>query len=394
MVRTCTDCSIRMDLKRTVKNNKIFLALYQSVGSFVLRIVSRFVSCDNHLILFVSYGGRYYNDSPMYIYEQMLKDSRYKGYKLVWAFVKPEEHPDIPNKVKIDTLTYYMIALKARCWITNVVVERGLNFKPKHVFYFYTTHVTLPKLTGYDAAGKLEVAKRFRYKFDLSCAQSEYEKRLQYSMYGLKHSQVMVCGYPKNDRLANVAIEEYKKLRAIIGIPEDKKAILYAPTFRGNIDDDAVCPIDFNVWKEKLGDDFIILFRAHPVVASRINMEPYKPFLLDVSSYPDNVDLMIAADVLISDYSGIFFEFGVQDKPMYCFAYDYEEYTKVWKLYMDVRKEIPGGDLSEEELLKYIRSGRTAEMNEKLKAFKSKYITSYGNATALAVDAIYNNIGQ
>lgn len=381
-----------MDLKRIVKNNKIFLALYQSLGSIILRTVSRFVSCDNHLILFVSYGGRYYNDSPMYIYERMLKDSRYNGYRLVWAFINPNEHPNIPDKVKIDTLAYYMIALKARCWVTNVVVERGLNFKPKHVFYFYTTHVTLPKHTGYDACEKLEVAKRFRYKFDLSCAQSEYEKDLQYSMYGLKPSQVMVCGYPKNDRLANVSEEEQERLRAIIGIPKDKKAILYAPTFRGNIDNDTVRSIDFNMWKEKLGDNFIVLFRAHPVVASRINMEPYKPFVLNVSSYPDNVDLMIAADALISDYSGIFFEFGVQDKPMYCFANDYDEYTKIWKLYMDVRKEIPGGDLSEEDLLTYIRSGRTTEMNEKLNAFKSKYITAYGNATEQTVDAIYNNI--
>lgn len=381
-----------MSLKKIVKNNSVFLSFYQSIGSLLLRFAGRLVSCDDKLILFVSYGGRHYNDSPRYIYEYMRKDNRFAEYKLVWAFVNPEEYPNVHLKVKIDTPAFYKIALKARCWVTNVAVERGLNFKPKHCFYFHTTHVTLPKLTGYDAADNISVARNFKYKFDLSCAQSEYEKVLQYGMYGLTPNQVLVCGYPKNDRLANVSEEEYRHFRDLIGIPDGKKAILYAPTFRGNIDDEAICQIDFNKWKDVLGDEFVVLFRAHPVVASRINLESYKPFVLNVSAYPDNVDLMIAADALISDYSGIFFEFGVQDKPMYCFAYDYEEYTKKWKLYMDVRTEIPGGDLQENELLAYIRSGGTQEMIIKLNAFKAKYITAYGTATKQAVNAIYENI--
>lgn len=384
--------SFKMNLKTIVKNNSVILSLYQSIGSLILRIAGRFVSCDDKLILFVSYGGRYYNDSPMYIYEYMLKDDRFNGYKLVWAFVSPENYPRIPCKVKIDTLSFYKTALRSRCWITNVVVERGLNFKPKGCFYFHTTHVTLPKYTGYDAKGTQAVAVHFKYKFDLSCAQSEYEKNLQYGMYGLTPEQVIVCGYPKNDRLAKVTKEEYKHYRQLLGIPEGKKAILYAPTFRGSIDDEASCPVDFYKWKEALGDEFVILFRAHPVVASHINLSSFHPFIMNVSSYPDNVDLMIAADALISDYSGIFFEFGVQDKPMYCYAYDYEAYTKKWPLYVDVQNEIPGGDLSENDLLAYIRLGRTEEMDAKLFAFKSKYLTEFGTATKQAVDAIFKNI--
>lgn len=381
-----------MSIKTFIKSNSFILSLYQRVGSFVVQTASKFAKTDNHLILFVSYGGRYFNDSPMYIYNMMKDDPRFSSYKLVWAFEHPEVFPEIPNKVIIDSIDYYKVALQARCWITNTVVERGLNFKGKRTFYFHTTHVTLPKLTGYDAKDAVGVAKRFVYKFDMSCAQSEYEKELQYGMFGLTSEQVLVCGYPKNDRLAKISPDEAWKLRNAIGIPEGKYAILYAPTFRGNIDDDYLCPVDFNKWKEVLGDDFVILFRAHPVVASRINLEPYKPFVMNVSFYPDNVDLMIAADALISDYSGIFFEFGVQDKPMYCFAYDYENYTKQWKLYMDVREEIPGGNLSEYSLLEYIKQGRTEEMNQKLSMFRNKYITAYGNATIQAIDAIYKNI--
>lgn len=381
-----------MDLKKFVKNNETALQIYKGIGGFLLRALSHLVNTDDKLILFVSYGGRHYNDSPKYIYEYILKDLRFKDYKLVWAFTDPEKHPEIPLKVRIDTPQYYKTALKARCWITNVIVERGLNFKARNCFYFHTTHVTLPKLTGYDAEGVVAAAKGFKYRFDLSCAQSEYEKELQYSMYGLKTNQVLVCGYPKNDRLANVSAEEVATLRKAIGIPEGKKAILYAPTFRGNIDADAECKIDFKEWEKVLGKDYVILYRAHPVLAGKLDLSSFAPFVINMTAYPDNVDLMIAADALISDYSGIFFEFGVQNKPMYCYAYDYEEYTKEWKLYMDLRKEVPGGDLSESDLLEYIKRGRTPEMEESLSRFRNKYMTAYGNATMQAVDAIYNNI--
>lgn len=381
-----------MNIKKIVKNSQPILWLYQTIGSFILRFLSRFIPCDEQLILFVSYGGRYYNDSPMFIYERMLNDSRYTDYRLVWAFVNPEDYAHIPYKVKIDSLEFYKIALKARCWITNVIVERGLNFKPKHCFYFHTTHVTLPKYTGYDAKQIITVAKNFTYKFDMSCAQSEYEKELQKRMYGLKDEQILVCGYPKNDYLCNFSIEECNIIKTTIGIPKHKKIILYAPTFRGNIDEQNECFIDFDKWFNILGEEYIILFRAHPIVASEVNYSKYKNFVLNVSNYPNNVDLMMVADILISDYSGIFFEFGVQDKPMYCFAYDYDEYIKDWKLYVDVRKEIPGGDLDQEGLLHLIKMGETREVANKLSAFRNKYITAKGQATAQAVDVIYKSI--
>lgn len=379
-----------MNLKKIVKNSQLIMWLYQKVGSFILRFFSRIISCDNKLILFVSYGGRYYNDSPMFIYERMLKDTRYADYKLVWAFVNPENYAHIPLKVKIDSLAFYQIALKARCWITNVIVERGLDFKPHHCFYFHTTHVTLPKYTGYDAKELITVAKNFTYKFDMSCAQSEYEKELQKRMYGLKEDQILVCGYPKNDYLCNFNIEECNIIKAKIGIPNHKKTILYAPTFRGNIDSQNKCSIDFDKWFNILGEEYIILFRTHPIVASQVNYN--NSFILNVSNYSNNVDLMMAADILISDYSGIFFEFGVQNKLMYCFAYDYDEYIKDWKLYVDVRKEIPGGDLDEEDLLHLIKRGEIPEVASKLSAFRNKYITAKGQATAQAVDAIYERI--
>lgn len=383
---------MKKTIKRFVKNNTLLMFLYRLFGNLSLSIIKPFLRTDDKLILFVSYGGRYYNDSPKYMYEYMKKDPRFADYKLVWAFTDPGSHADIENRITIDSLTYYKTALKARCWITNVVIERGLDFSGINTFYFHTTHVTLPKYCGYDSREPELTAVGFKYHYDVSCAQSQYEKELQYSMFGLSESQVIVCGYPKNDRIANCTEEECRQLRKRIGIPYGKKAILYAPTFRGCMDADAEVNIDFKLWQDELGDDYVLLFRAHPVLVDKLDLTSYAPFVINTTSYPDNVDLMIAADILVSDYSGIFFEFGVQDKPMYAFAYDYDEYIKSRQLYVDIKHEVPGGNLSEKDLLKLIKSGLTDEMKAKLNAFRKKYIAEYGSATQKAVDVVYANI--
>ena len=123
-----------MSLVTIVKRNKwIYRAYYYSV-SFAVNCISHFVKTDNQLILFVSYGGRYFNDSPKSIYEAMLEDERFKGYKLVWAFINPNSFDISTPKIKINSLTYIITALKARCSVTNVSIERGLNFIGKNTF--------------------------------------------------------------------------------------------------------------------------------------------------------------------------------------------------------------------------------------------------------------------
>lgn len=375
-----------------LKGHVTIFNVYSYVLSTFVKFLRLFIHTDEKLILFVSYGGRYYNDSPRCIYQMMLDDPRFSGYKLYWGFIHPDSFEFIPNRVRIDSLKYFKIALKARCWITNVAIERGLNFTGKHTLYFHTTHGTIPKLSGYDDKLTMQFTKKFRYKYDISCAQSLYEKEKQLQMYALKDEQVIITGYPKNDILVNPSPSYVLSLRQKIGIPEGKVAILYAPTFRDNIYDDMKCDINFNRWHSILGDKYVILYRAHPVVANKTSFDSQSGFVVDCSEYPENCELMIAADMLISDYSGIFFEFGVQEKPMFCYAYDYEEYNAKRGLYMDVRKEIPGGTLGEDELLSYIKNGTKDQFLSELRSFKQKYIQEYGHSTESCVNIIYERI--
>ena len=169
---------------------------------------------------------------------------------------------------------------------------------------------------------------------------------------------------------------------------------MYAPTYRDKNFGAMKCPIDFSKWESMLGEKYVVLFRVHPVVSNATNIDSSTGFIYDVSNYLDNVDLMIASDILISDYSGIFFEYAVQDKPMFCFAYDYEEYVRSRSLYFDIRKEIPGGELDENTLLEYIKNYDKEDVITKINQFRQKYVTEYGHATEIVVNTIYDKIGK
>ena len=381
----------KSQLIERVKNNKLIYNVYYYGMSAAVNIAKLFVKTDEKLVLFVSYGGRHYNDSPKSIYEEMKMDPRFQGYKLVWAFREPKKYK-VDNKVKIDTIKFYKIALAAKCWVTNVNIERGLNFTGKNTYYFHTTHGTLPKLNGNDVKEGGFFGWNFKYKYDCSCAQSEAEKSLQLSMFGLKPEQVLVCGYPKNDVLAHATDEQKVSIRKKLGIKESKKVILYAPTFRENNTSEMISPVDFDKWEKYLGDEYMVLFRAHPIVVNKTQFNKESSFVMDVSDYSDNVELMIASDYLISDYSGIFFEFGILHRPMYCYGYDYEEYEKSRGLYMDLRKELPSG--TEDEILEHIKNENTAEDMKLVEQFIDKYVTEYGHATKKAVDNIYEHINE
>lgn len=379
---------IRYTLIQIVKSNRFIYNVYKVSVSTLLKIIRPFVQTDNKLILFVSYGGRYYNDSPKCIYEYMKKDARFSEYKLEWAFLNPKEHR-IEKKIKIDSLRYYIHALQARCWVTNVNMERGLEFRGKNTYYFFTTHGTLPKLTGKDVIGKKLFGGDFKYQYDRSCAQSKIERDYQKSMYGLTEDQILICGYPKNDRLVEQNVRERTDIKTKIGIPSEKKVILYAPTFRDGIKKTIEFPLDIDIWNKMLGEQYVLLVRAHPVVTNMINLPNNRGFVYDVSDYQDNTDLMLVSDFLVSDYSGIFFEYAVLHRPMYCYAYDYDQYERDRGLYFDIRKELPSGD--ENYIIEHILSGGDIDM-PKVEAFISKYVTEYGHATQKAVDNIYCEI--
>lgn len=375
-------------LIQLVKDSKFIYNCYYHFMNVVVKGLKLFVKPDDKLILFVSYGGRYFNDSPKCLYDRMLTDERFAGYKMVWAFRTPSLFPEVPNRIMIDSLQYFVTALKARCWVTNVHIERGLDFKGKNTYYFNTAHTNIPKLSEGGVCEKKTFKSNAETKCDFFCVQSIFEEELFKSSAKI----VKAVGFPKNDILADYSPDYRSDLRNQLGIPEDKVVVLYAPTFREGYLRDKDVLVDFKKWETVLGDNYLVWFRAHPVFACKVKVDDNSSFIKDMSNYPNNNDLMIAADILISDYSGIFTEFGIQEKPMFCYAYDYDDYIITRGLYFDVREDLPGGYLNEDELLEYIKNGDRVEIMKKVDLFRSKYIQVYGHATDTCLDIIYKNI--
>ena len=384
------DVEIKNKLIDIVKKSPVIYSIYYYFASMCINLLKIFVKEDNKLILFVSYGGRYYNDSPKCLYEAMQKDERFENYKFIWAFREPKriQLPGRGEKIKIDTWRYYVTALKARVWITNVMIERALKFKGKNTFYLHTTHTTLPKKMALDSTNGKDFKTKNKIQYDCSCAQSAYEGKLQLGMFGLKKEQILLSGYPKNDLLANAGVLECIESRKKLRISEGKKVILYAPTYREDNPNIMSLNVDFEKWEKILGNDYCVLYRAHPTVSDQTKITTSPDFIKNVSYYPDNVDIMLASDILISDYSGIFFEYAVLKRPMYCYAYDYDNYISSRELYFDIRDSIPGGRLTEEELLKKIKTGISKGDLKLLDDFREKYVSIYGNATQKCLDKI------
>lgn len=152
-----------------IKYNNSVKKIYTALGSAFINILKIFVKSDDRLVLFSSFGGKKFDDSPRAIYELMRKDPRFKNYRLVWCLNSPEKF-DIPDqfKVKADTIQYFIKTLQARVWITNSAMERGLHYCGKNTFYFNTWHGTPIKKMGSDKSNLSSDASK-TYKWKIGC---------------------------------------------------------------------------------------------------------------------------------------------------------------------------------------------------------------------------------
>ena len=393
-------------LVNLVKYNKCFYTLYNKLGSGLLDLMKHFLHTDDKLIVFASYGGKKFNDSPKAIYEAMVNDPRFSDYKLVWAFNHPDcYHLPKGEIIKIDTLKYYKKLIQARVWITNSSMKRGLDINGLHTLEINTWHGSAIKKMGADiATGNTAFKIKSRKKrggktsnYLLWLAQGKHDVKVFSQAYHLSNERLRVIGLPRNDDLAKSDKDLQSILKQKMGIPAYKYVILYAPTFREYEKDfGGNCmltpPITIEKWRKVLGDKFVLLFRAHYEVVNALDIKD-NDFVKDVSNYENLNELMLASDMLISDYSSIFFDYSIMGKPMLCFAYDYERYAKERGLYFDIREELDSMYLdNEDNLLKRILFMKDEYQSETTLNFRDKYVEHYGNATPKVLDIIYQNI--
>src|SRR5919197_5801424 len=169
--------------------------------------------------------------------------------------------------------------------------------------------------------------------------------------------EMLETGYPRDDLLsAPDRDERARRLRERLGLPEGAQVILYAPTYRDHVVDRRGryrldLRLDLDELRRALGSDAVVLFRKHHYVVDAVPATP-DGFVRDVSAYPDGTELLLAADVLITDYSSMMFDFANTGRPMLFFTYDLEAYRdQVRGFYFDFAEKAPGPLLSTTEEL-------------------------------------------
>lgn len=391
---------------RTIINikNKIYFKL-NTIG----------INADEKTVIFGCFNGRSYCDSPKAIYKYMLTDRRFEEFNYIWVFKEPNKHKYLEeNKntkvISVKGKKYVQAMAKAKYWIFNYKIPDYIYPKKDQIFV-QCWHGTPLKRLGCDlqhfdnALNTIEGMKK-RYneetkKFSYFLSPSKFASEKFISIWNMKENKKQDCvlelGYPRNDYLYNYTDNDIKTIKSKLGIENcTKKILLYAPTYRDNQHTSGIgytykTEVDFDKLKEELSDEYIILFRSHWLVANLFDFEKYKDFIYNVSDYDDIDELYVVSDLLITDYSSVFFDYANLKRPILFYMYDLEEYRdNIRGFYLDI-EDLPGPILkTEEELIENIKTISEDFYNEKYKKFNDKFnYLDDGQASKRVVDKIF-----
>lgn len=213
--------------------------------------------------------------------------------------------------------------------------------------------------------------------------------------------KMLETGYPRNDILyCNNQKQKIQEIKEELNLPLDKKVILYAPTWRddefyGHAQYKFTLKLDLEKMRRKLGDEYVIILRTHYFIADFLDLSEYDGFAYNLSKYDDIARLYLISDVLITDYSSVFFDYANLRRPMLFFTYDLEKYRSVLRgFYMDVEKELPGPMLFDtDEVIHAVENLEEVQKkyHDKYEVFCSKYCAwEDGRAAEKVVNAVFN----
>lgn len=210
--------------------------------------------------------------------------------------------------------------------------------------------------------------------YDYVLANSEYWKEPYSKAFGVQPEQIIVTGMPKLDRMLDVELQKHYRDEMVEKYPQckNKKIVLYAPTFRGNIYEGIrLADINISSIMDELGDDYILLYKLHPLLSgSEIS---HHPNILDVTQ-EELYALFAISDTMISDYSSIIFDYSLLKKPIILYAPDLEEYIDTVGCFMEYNT-LPGTVCRDERQLINAIQVSTVESDEHVVKQNNQYIT-------------------
>ena len=279
---------------------------------------------DPNLVVFEAFKGKQYTCSPKALFEEMVQNPAYAGYRLVWSFsgavIKKyeflKEYRNV-TLVKKGTEKYYEVMATAKYRVTNSTNPKTIPVRKGQV-YIQTWHGTPLKRLGCDivlegngSQSVKEIHKMYREEadqFSYLLSPSAYTSEKLASAYALteeeKKNKLIELGYPRNVFLFKYTEEDVARIKASLRLPTDKKIILYAPTFRDKTYEygkgfEYQVALDMERLQKRFGDTAVVLLRAHYFANMEFDAEKFRGFLYDVSDYGDINHLYVISDLLI-----------------------------------------------------------------------------------------------
>lgn len=381
---------------------KIIVKLYQ--------IVFNFLPLKKKVILFESSLFRNYTGNPKYIYEEFVRQNLDEEYDLVWVFKNPDaiDLSKIKGKhrvLKYKEFKFFVLFATASFIVSDSRLPRYLRMHKKNC-YIQTWHGTpLKKLaldmTSLDMGGGKDISK---YHDNFRKSSSTWNYLLSQNNFSTNtfrrcfdfDKEILEIGYPRNDILVNSSEADINELKESLGLPLDKKIILYAPTWRDNQyyrngEYKFVSAIDFDALREAISDEYIMIVKYHYLIKDAVDWSTYEGFIYQFGESEDIASLYLVSDMLITDYSSVMFDYSVLKRPMVFFAYDLDDYKNNLRgFYFDFLEEAPGPIvLTNDDLIDAIKNYNPSNWAKKYEAYSAKYNhCDDGNASSKVVDLI------
>lgn len=413
---------IRVFLFNLAKKNKTLRIFFRNTLNLKNKLKYSYYKTkykmDDKTILFEAFGGRNYTCSPKAIYEKMLTMKEFKDYTFVWSFIDPSKHEVKKDKrlkiIKSKSKEYYKYISISKYWIVNSIIEEGIT-KKKDQVYVQCWHGTPLKRLRYDIVvngaslnSVEEIRKRNDIdakKFDYFISPSKYCTEKFTSAFNLKalgkENIIIEEGYPRNDFLFNKTKKDIDAIKKKLGLPLDKKVIFYLPTFRDNQHTSGVgytykLGIDFDSLKKKFSKEYVILFSPHYFIENSIDLTKYKGFIYNVARYDEINELYLVSDIIMTDYSSVFFDYANLKRPMLFYMYDIDDYKGNLRDFYISLDELPGPIAKTQDELENNLKNIDKEFKknkEKYEKFNEKYnYLDDGNASERVIKVIFKEM--
>ncbi|PAF03029.1 CDP-glycerol glycerophosphotransferase family protein [Bacillus velezensis] len=369
-------------------NLRSLFAAFYSIYLSVLGVLFKPVKPKNHLTLLVSFEENaqalirsYKAHAESLSYEVTVLYTRHavnlkKELEGVGSFYLNEKHP-------LHLLKAVLILFKSKVVITDnyFLMTSVLNCRPQTTcIQVWHANGSLKKFGLEDVTNQNRPAsdisrfKKVYRSFDFVTVGSDAMADVFKKSFGIRDGQLLKTGVP----LTDVYYEEHK--------PElkhkwPKKIILYAPTFRDYDMQSFRLPFTEEQLTNALNGEYMLLVKLHPAVLHHISASFESELIKNVSDMRLH-DLLKAADILITDYSSVPFEFALLNKPIFFFTYDLEEYDRKRGLIDNYTSVIPGKACHDSEALLEEMTKKPFRAEE-IKRFSDKWnMYSDGNSSS------------